>query len=66
MRILDPDQATKAVTRVLVEAVSETHSWTTVGCGPDIIQASAEALEDTYIYCLSKISKGDKHVNAAC
>ncbi len=48
VRILDPDTATSAITRVLVEASMGSKTWTTVGCGRNIISASFKALLDSY------------------
>lgn len=48
VRILDPDQATGATTRVFVEAARGTDRWCTVGVSPNIIDASCQALCDGY------------------
>lgn len=50
--ILDPDNATAAQTRVLIEATNGLRSWKTVGVSEDIIEASALALSDSYEYFL--------------
>lgn len=47
VRILDPDTATAATTRVLVEAACEGARWTTVGCSQNILEASCRALVDS-------------------
>lgn len=47
VRILDSESATGAVTRVLIEAAQEETRWTTVGCSPNIIEASWQALVDS-------------------
>jgi len=47
VRILDPDLATDATTRVIVEAASDEEHWSTVGCSQNIIEASYEALADS-------------------
>jgi 2-isopropylmalate synthase len=52
VRILDADKATAATTRVLVEAARGDVRWSTVGCSPDIVQASVLALADSYELCL--------------
>jgi 2-isopropylmalate synthase len=52
VRILDPDTATAATTRVLLEAASGTERWTTVGCSQNIIEASGRALADSIELCL--------------
>jgi len=47
VRILDEKAATAARTRVLVDASDGEHSWTTVGCSQNIIEASFQALLDS-------------------
>jgi 2-isopropylmalate synthase len=47
VRILDPDQATDATTRVVIEAACGEERWSTVGCSQNIIEASCQALMDT-------------------
>jgi 2-isopropylmalate synthase len=52
VRILDPEAATGAKTRVLIEAARRGQSgegeerWSTIGVSPNIIEASAKALAD--------------------
>jgi 2-isopropylmalate synthase len=57
VRIMDASHGTDAVTRVLITTVdSETGlSWRTVGVGPNIIEASWEALTDALFYGLLKL-----------
>lgn len=52
VRILDAARGTDATTRVLVEMTDGTTSWETVGVGPNIIEASWEALADGVTYGL--------------
>lgn len=52
VRILDQMQGTDAVTRVLIETTDGQTSWSTVGVGPNIIEASWEALTDSAIWGL--------------
>ena len=47
VRILDPQSATAALTRVLIDASDGRQSWTTVGCSENIIEASFQALIDS-------------------
>jgi 2-isopropylmalate synthase len=47
VRILDPDEATNATTRVTIEATSGEERWCTVGCSTNIIDASYQALADS-------------------
>ena len=53
---MDASHGTDAVTRVLITTVeTETgRSWRTVGVGPNIIEASWEALTDALFYGLLK------------
>jgi 2-isopropylmalate synthase len=46
VRILDPEAATGARTRVLIEAGRGDDRWSTIGVSPNIIEASATALAD--------------------
>ncbi len=52
VRILDPEEATAATTRVLIESTDGQESWRTVGVSPNIIEASWEALADSVQYKL--------------
>ena len=47
VRILDPEAATGATTRVWIEAAYGEQRWCTVGCSDNIIAASTEALCDS-------------------
>ena len=47
VRILDPEEATKAITRVLIESSDGKSRWGTVGVSPNIIEASWQALVDS-------------------
>jgi 2-isopropylmalate synthase len=46
VRILDPEAATGAKTRVLIEAALGADRWSTIGVSANIIEASCEALAD--------------------
>ena len=52
VRILDPGDATAAVTRVVIESTDGVKSWGTVGVSPNIIEASWQALVDSVEYKL--------------
>lgn len=53
VRILDPESATEAVTRVLIESAnSHNDRWATVGVSANVIDASYKALIDSVTYCL--------------
>ncbi len=54
VRILDPENATDAITRVMLQASSNAKSWTTLGCGRNIITASFNALTESYLLFLSR------------
>lgn len=55
VRILGSDQATGAITRVMIESADgDGETWTTVGMSSNIIDASYEALRDSLIYKLYK------------
>jgi 2-isopropylmalate synthase len=56
VRILDSASGTAAVTRVLIDFQSGSESWTTVGAGPNIIDASWRALADSMEYALVRLS----------
>jgi 2-isopropylmalate synthase len=47
VRILDPESATGARTRVLIEAARGEERWSTIGVSANIIEASGEALADS-------------------
>ena len=47
VRIIDPQAATAALTRVLLDASDGKRSWATVGCSVNIIEASCQALLDS-------------------
>lgn len=58
VRILTPKEATKALTRVMIESRdSAGNVWNTIGVSPNIIDASFDALNDALIYRLIKSSK---------
>ena len=54
VRILHPEKATAAVTRVLVESMDEQESWGTIGLSENIIEASWKALVDSVEYKILK------------
>jgi 2-isopropylmalate synthase len=57
VRILDPEEATAATTRVLIESSDGTETWGTVGVSENIIEASWEALVDSVEYTLFRDEK---------
>lgn len=52
VRLLDSSHGTDAVTRVLIEMTDGERTWSTVGVGPNILEASWEALVDSVTYGL--------------
>ena len=52
VRILDGEAGTAAQTRVLITSSNGGHSWSTVGCSDNIIEASWIALSDALEYAL--------------
>lgn len=55
VRILDPENATNAITRVLIEAHYGSQKWSTLGCGRNIISASFKALTESYSLLISRL-----------
>jgi 2-isopropylmalate synthase len=65
VRIIDPEEATAAKTRVIIEASDGVDTWGTVGVSENIIEASWEALVDSVEYKLFKDEeKGQKPKNS--
>ncbi|WP_349018128.1 alpha-isopropylmalate synthase regulatory domain-containing protein [Propionibacterium freudenreichii] len=54
VRILDEDRGTDATVRVQIGTTWQHDTWTTVGVGANIIEASWEALSDAYLFGLLK------------
>ncbi len=54
VRILDSMHGSDATTRVLIETTDGEDSWSTVGVGPNLIEASWEALTDSHIFGLRR------------
>lgn len=52
VRILDTTHGSDAITRVLIETTDGNTAWSTVGVGPNLIEASWEALTDSAIWGL--------------
>jgi 2-isopropylmalate synthase len=53
VRILAPERATAAVTRVMIESAdADGARWTTVGVSGNVIEASFQALTDSYTWLL--------------
>ncbi len=60
VRILDPETATAAKTRVLIESSDGKQTWGTVGVSENLIEASWEALVDSVEYKLLLEEKNNK------
>ena len=54
MRILNSTAGTGARTRVLIESTDGKEEWGTVGVHDNIIEASVQALSDSFEYRLTK------------
>jgi 2-isopropylmalate synthase len=52
VRILDSEQGTDAITRVLVVTTDGERTWSTVGVGPNVVEAAWEAILDAHVYGL--------------
>lgn len=63
VRILDPEEATAAKTRVLIESSDGESTWGTVGVSENLIEASWEALVDSVEY---KLFMEEEHQQIEC
>ena len=52
VRVLDTGRGTGAVTRVLLESTNGERSWSTMGVSENIIEASWQALADSFVFGL--------------
>jgi len=59
VRILDPESATAAKTRVLIEGAREEERWSTIGVSQNIIEASCEALADSLELYLARAREAE-------
>ena len=57
VRVLDESSATAAGVRVLIRSSSGTMSWTTVGVSENVVEASLDALVDSFEYYLMKVHR---------
>jgi 2-isopropylmalate synthase len=68
VRILDSQSATGALTRVLIDTQSEVERWSTVGASTNIIEASWQALADSFEYgllrCAEELAPQEIKVNS--
>lgn len=54
VRILDEGRGSDATVRVLIDTTNGEHDWTTVGVGTNVIEASWEALLESFMFGLIK------------
>jgi 2-isopropylmalate synthase len=59
VRVLDGREGTAAKVRVLIESRDQEAIWSTIGVSEDIIEASWQALADSFQYKLARITNGD-------
>ncbi|MDY0132634.1 MAG: citramalate synthase [Desulforegulaceae bacterium] len=57
VRVLDGSGGTESKVRVLIESRDENNIWTTMGVSEDIIEASWQALADSFYYKLGFLDK---------
>jgi len=55
VRILDQGHGTDTIVRTLIDTSDGKRTWTTVGVGTNVIEASWEALSDAYRWGLTKV-----------
>ncbi|HET9689572.1 MAG TPA: citramalate synthase [Acidimicrobiales bacterium] len=55
VRVLDSASGTGAVTRVLIDTTDGERTWTTIGVSENVIEASWEALADSYVVGLLRL-----------
>ena len=54
VRVIDGSAGTAAKVRVLIESRDQDNLWSTIGVSEDIIEASWQALADSFQYKLAK------------
>jgi 2-isopropylmalate synthase len=65
VRVLDGQDGTAAGVRVLVESGDHRRRWSTVGCSPNIIEASWIALADAFEYAIVQAAREELDAGAA-
>jgi len=63
VRVLNEQDGTSAKVRVLIESSDGNESWSTIGVSENIIEASWEALRDSFNYRLFKIQNSKKELS---
>jgi len=56
VRVIDGREGTAARVRVFIESRDHDHIWSTIGVSEDIIEASWQALADSFQYKLAMIN----------
>lgn len=59
VRVLEGREGTSARVRVLIDSRDEEKIWSTIGVSEDIIEASWQALADSFQYKLAKVKKAN-------
>ena len=62
VRILDPERAAAARTRVLLEATHGDEQWTTIGVSDNIIEASWRALAESIELHVARVREAEAQV----
>ncbi len=65
VRVIDGDHGTGATVRVSIDSSDGDRIWTTVGCSPNILHASALALVDSYEWVTRHAAESDRLSNSA-
>jgi 2-isopropylmalate synthase len=63
VRVIDGSRGTAARVRVLIDSRDRDHIWSTIGVSEDIIEASWQALADSFQY---KLSRGNEPGRSRC
>ena len=60
VRVIDGREGTAARVRVIIESRDQDEIWSTIGVSEDIIEASWQALTDSFQYKLAKEARRHK------
>jgi 2-isopropylmalate synthase len=61
VRVIDGREGTAAKVRVLIDSRDQDYLWSTIGVSEDIIEASWQALADSFQYKLAKEKRIRNH-----
>jgi 2-isopropylmalate synthase len=64
VRVIDGRDGTNAKVRVFIESRDQDQLWSTIGVSEDIIEASWQALADSFQYKLSKNGSGIREIQS--